>query len=146
MVPLQSGFGRAAVTHLDTTFVVDLLRERRRGEAGPAHRRLESMVDEPMALSVHVACELQAGAALASDPESERSKVDALLEALEVVAPDHDFARSYGDALAELRRRGQTVPTMDLLIATAALGHDASLVTRNARDFDRIPGLRVVGY
>lgn len=134
------------MTHLDTTFVVDLLRERRRGEAGPAHRLLEELADESLAVSVHVACELHAGAALAGDPVSERSKVDALLGALEVVVPDDAFAHRYGDALAELRRRGQTVPTMDLLIATAALGHDAPLVTRNARDFDRVPGLRVVGY
>lgn len=134
------------MTHLDTTFVVDLLRERRRGEAGPASRLLDDLADEPLAVSVHVACELQAGAALSADPATERSKVDALLAALEVVTPDDGFARRYGDSLAELRRRGQSVPTMDLLIATAALGHDAPLVTRNARDFDRVPGLRVVGY
>ncbi len=48
--------------------------------------------------------------------------------------------------LAELRRRGQVIATMDLLIATAALGHEAPLVTRNARDFDRVPGLLVIGY
>ena len=35
---------------------------------------------------------------------------------------------------------------MDLLIATAALVDDAPIITRNVRDFSRIPGLRVVGY
>jgi predicted nucleic acid-binding protein len=35
---------------------------------------------------------------------------------------------------------------MDLLIATAALIDDAPLVTRNVKDFSRVPGLRVVGY
>lgn len=35
---------------------------------------------------------------------------------------------------------------MDLLIATAALEDGAPLLTRNARDFERIPGLRVLGY
>jgi tRNA(fMet)-specific endonuclease VapC len=136
------------LTHLDTSFIVDLLREARAGrsEDGPAHRLLATLADEPLAVSVHVACELHAGVALSDDPASEGPKVDALLGALEVVRPDDGFAQRYGVTLAELRRRGQTVPTMDLLIATAALGHDADLVTRNARDFDRIPGLRVAGY
>jgi predicted nucleic acid-binding protein len=35
---------------------------------------------------------------------------------------------------------------MDLLVATAAIIEDASLVTRNVKDFSRIPGLRVVSY
>ena len=32
---------------------------------------------------------------------------------------------------------------MDLLIATAAILEDAPLVTRNVKDFSRIPGMRV---
>jgi predicted nucleic acid-binding protein len=35
---------------------------------------------------------------------------------------------------------------MDLLIGTAALLDDAALVTRNVKDFARIPGLRVLSY
>jgi predicted nucleic acid-binding protein len=35
---------------------------------------------------------------------------------------------------------------MDLLIATAAVLDEAPLVTRNARDFARVPGLELVGY
>jgi predicted nucleic acid-binding protein len=35
---------------------------------------------------------------------------------------------------------------MDLLIATAAIVEDASLVTRKVKDFSRIPGLRIMRY
>ena len=35
---------------------------------------------------------------------------------------------------------------MDLLIAAAARTHDAPIVTRNTRDFERVPGLDVVTY
>ncbi len=35
---------------------------------------------------------------------------------------------------------------MDLLIATGARTHDAPVVTRNVRDFERVPGLDVVSY
>ena len=134
------------MTHLDTSFLVDLLREATRGTKGPAHRLLERLAEEPLAVSVHVACELYAGAELAEAPDSERSKVDALLAALDVVVPDDNFPRRYGEVLAELQPRGEAIATMDLLIAAAALGHGAPLVTRNARHFDRVPGLLVMGY
>jgi predicted nucleic acid-binding protein len=35
---------------------------------------------------------------------------------------------------------------MDLLIATAATLDDAPLVTRNVKDFSRVPGVRVLRY
>ena len=69
------------MTHLDTSFLVDLLRESGRGEPGPAHALLATLADEPLAVSVHVACELYAGAELAKTPETERAKVDSLLAA-----------------------------------------------------------------
>ena len=35
------------------------------------------------------------------------------------------------------------IGTMDLKIAATALAHDAVLLTRNIRDFSRVPGLRI---
>jgi len=134
------------VTHLDTSFLMDLLREGAGGREGPAHALLEGLADEELVVSVHVACELFAGAEMSRKPTRERERVAALLGALQVVYPTDRFAARYGQVLAELRRRGETVPTMDLLIGTAALVDDSPLVTRNARDFERLPGLRVVGY
>lgn len=107
---------------------------------------LEKLAEEPLAVSLYVACELHAGAALAREPDAERTKIEALLGSLDVVEPDERLPLRYADILAELRRRGQAIATMDLLIAATALGHGAPLVTRNARDFDRVPGLVVVGY
>lgn len=107
---------------------------------------LERLSDEALGVSLHVACELYAGAELADAADAERAKVETLLAALDVVQPDDLFPQRYGRVLAELRRRGQTISTMDLLIAATALGVDAALVTRNTRDFERVPGLRVIGY
>ncbi len=134
------------MTHLDTSFVVDLLREAARGEEGPAHAVLDRLAEEELAVSVHVACELYAGAELADDPEVERTRVASLLKALQVVHTGDRFAPLYGALLAELRRRGETVSTMDLLIATAARTHEAAVVTRNTSDFERVPRLDVVSY
>ncbi len=42
-----------------------------------------------------------------------------------------------------LLQRGISVPVMDLMIASAALVHDLTLVTHNTADFRNIPGLRL---
>jgi predicted nucleic acid-binding protein len=60
--------------------------------------------------------------------------------------PGEDFPRFYGKLLADLRRPGAAIHTMDLLIATAALRDEAPLVTRNTRHDSGIPGLDLMGY
>jgi predicted nucleic acid-binding protein len=135
------------VTHLDSAFLVDLQRETARGRPGGALDWIEAADDrEILAVSVHVVCELRAGAELARQPLKELEKLDTLLSGLLIVYPDDRFAAQYARLVAALRRMGKPLPTMDLLIATAALLDDAPLVTRNTRDFSRVPGLRVVGY
>lgn len=42
----------------------------------------------------------------------------------------------------QLRKAGVRIGTMDLKIACIALEHDALLLTRNAVDFSKVPGLR----
>ena len=132
--------------HLDTSFLVDLLRERARSSDGPATGVLDSLLQEPLAISVFVACELEAGVELARDPLSERTKVAELLAGLWVAYPEKRFPATYGKLLAATRRSGGAVPTMDLLIGTTAVLADSVLVTRNPRDFERIPGLTVRAY
>lgn len=133
--------------HLDTSFLVDLLRERREETRGGAGALLEGrLATEELAISVHVVCELHAGAELASNRRRERERVRGLCASLHVSVPDEEFPRTYGRLLAHLRREGEPVATMDLLIATAAVHVDAPLVTRNVRHFSRIPGLELIDY
>jgi tRNA(fMet)-specific endonuclease VapC len=47
------------------------------------------------------------------------------------------------DRFQELRREHIRIGTMDLKIASIALVHHAVLLSRNLRDFQRVPGLRV---
>lgn len=125
---------------------MDLLREARKGGVGPAHRFLEQRPDEEVRIAFVVACELHAGAAASVDPGGEAERVEILLAGLQQVTPDHRFPAIYGELFAELRRRGRPVAAMDLLIGAAAVADGAPLVTRNLRDFEPIPGLRLLSY
>ena len=135
------------MTHLDSTVLIDLLRETGRERPGAAFDVMESLGDDEMlAVSVHVVCELRAGAELARRPAREHEALNQLLSGLSVAYPDARFAPMYGTLLASTERTGGRIATMDLLIATAAILDDAQLVTRNAKDFMRVPGLRILPY
>lgn len=133
--------------HLDTSFLIDLLRETSAGRPGPALALIESLDPaELLGVSVHVVCELRAGAELARQPLREHEALDELLSGLLVSYPGDRFAAAYGRLLAATSRGGRQVAAMDLLIATAAMLDDAPLVTRNVKDFARVPGLRLLRY
>jgi tRNA(fMet)-specific endonuclease VapC len=134
------------VIHLDTSFLVDLLREAARGAAGPASRFLGGVSDEELRMSVFVACELAAGAAMSTKPSEEKRKVDRLCSSLSIDFPDERFPAAYGSLLSAQGRGSGRISTMDLLIATSAVIAEASLVTRNAKDFSRVPGLDILSY
>jgi tRNA(fMet)-specific endonuclease VapC len=134
------------VIHLDTSFLVDLLRENARGSAGPATRRIDALGDEDLWISVHVACELFAGAERSDRAPTERQRVAAVCSGLHLAVPDDQFPEVFGRLWASLARRGASIGTMDLLIATAAVCAEAPLLTGNTREFRRIPGLELVSY
>ena len=135
------------MTHLDSSFLIDLLREHVRERPGPAFDCIESLDPaEALGVSVHVLCELRAGAELTKRPLAEHETLDRVLSGLLVVYPDERFAAAYGRLYAVTSRRGTPMSSMDLLIATAATLDDAQLVTRNVKDFGRVPGLRLLDY
>jgi len=53
-----------------------------------------------------------------------------------------DYDRAADDLVESLRRQGIRIGTQDLRIAAIALTHNAIVVTRNARDFGLVPGLK----
>jgi tRNA(fMet)-specific endonuclease VapC len=134
------------VIHVDTSFLIDLLREQSRRAEGPATSWLSAHADAALGVSVFVACELFAGAAGAEHPAREHQRVRELLSAVATIYPDDRFAERYGEVVDRLQSRGRTVAQMDLLIALTAIVDGASLVTANRRHFEVVPDLTVMAY
>jgi predicted nucleic acid-binding protein len=135
------------VIQFDSSYLIDLHDELVLQRPGPALDLIESLDPaELLAASVHVVAELRVGPELAKHQLRSHEALDRLLAGVLVVYPDERFAASYARLWAATNRRGRNVATMDLLIATSAIIHDAPLVTNNVRDFSRVPGLRIMRY
>jgi len=57
-----------------------------------------------------------------------------------------EIAEESSKVQAQMQRRGETPGLNDLYIASTALTLKLALVTRNAQDFRRIPGLKIETY
>ena len=123
---------------LDTSIVSDLLRNPR----GVVVSRVASVGESTVCTSIVVAAELRFGAVKSGSPKL-ADRVDRILSALEVLPLQSPADRHYGDLRQKLARRGLPIGPNDLLIAAHARALDLTVVTANAREFSRVPGLRV---
>ena len=69
--------------------------------------------------------------------------VESMIAAISVIPFDLACARTLARIGADLRSRGITIATNDLMIAATALTRGMTVVTRDRRSFPRIPGLEV---
>lgn len=131
---------------LDTSFCIDLMRERSRKHRGAATAKLHALGNTPLYASVFVMCELHAGARMSAHPDKELRKIALLAERLHMVYPGPAFAVAYGETEAHIRKNGSPVPTMDLLIGVIAKSYGMPILTRDASHFSRIPELVIETY
>ena len=91
-------------------------------------------------------CDVVTCEALSRGGEVEIAAVAKLLQALEYVALSPDGAKQAGDRRRGLLEAGARRPsTTDALIASLAQSLEATVVTRNVRDFEPY-GVSVLGY
>jgi tRNA(fMet)-specific endonuclease VapC len=72
--------------------------------------------------------------------------VNEFLLPLERVAFDENSALVYGDIRVELELTGKIIGANDLFIAAHAKSIDATLITNNTKEFDRVPDLKVENW
>jgi tRNA(fMet)-specific endonuclease VapC len=108
---------------------------------------LESLEDEPLALSAVTASELLYGLHRAQTT-AQRDRRNAYLEAIftemTVLAFDLAVAQVHAVMSAELDRSGRRVGAHDLIIAATAMANGYRVATRDLRSFPKIQGLETV--
>ncbi len=93
-------------------------------------------------LSGMVAAELRFGAAKLASPKF-KAAVEAWLAGFELRPWPLEATHQYAHIRTSLERIGQPIGGMNLMLAAHALAEDSVLVTNNAREFLRVPGLAV---
>ena len=121
---------------LDSSLLID----HSRGRPGAAEL-VESLFSEPNDLYT---CDVFVTEALSGGTAEEREVIRALIRVLEYVATHPDAAAWAGDARWERRTAGPR-SLADAIIAGVAWSLEATVLTRNPRDFERL-GVPVRSY
>jgi toxin FitB len=62
---------------------------------------------------------------------------ETVIETIECIPWDATISQRWAALVVELKRKGETVPLLDGMIAATALQHDLIVATRNTRDFQK---------
>ena len=125
---------------LDANTVIALLENRSANLARHVRRHMASDI----AISAIVLHELFFGAFKSPATTENIPRVDALR--FEVLQFDKEDARQAGEVRALLAATGSPIGPYDILIAGQAISRNRVVVTRNTREFARVPGLQIENW
>ena len=107
---------------------------------------LSTLGNEVAAISVITVSELMHGVhrATAAHEPRRRAFVEGLLSTFIAIPVTDAVALEHARLWALLEEQSSMIGPHDLWIAATAVAHSLGIVTRNAAEFARVPGLRVV--
>jgi tRNA(fMet)-specific endonuclease VapC len=123
---------------LDTNICSYILRQRPMGMV----ERFARLNRDQLWLSAVVAAELRYGAARLGQARF-HATVEAWLAGFEVRDWSSNASHHYAALRTALEKQGKPIGGMDMMIAAHAMAEDSVLITNNAREFHRVPGLAV---
>lgn len=116
-------------------------------------RSNEAVLQKLRATPVNAACisaiaesELRFGVETSPRRQVDLAALETFLRYTQVLDYPAAAARDYGEIRAYLKLTGAMIGANDLLIAAHARCLGLTLVTNNAREFNRVPGLRIENW
>jgi tRNA(fMet)-specific endonuclease VapC len=109
-------------------------------------KKLRSFDIADIVISAITHSEFEYGVTKSSRRKKNQEALTQFLSPLEIVPYDNKAAVNYGQIRSHLERKGAILGAMDLLIGVHAQSIPVTLVTKNLREFKRIPGLRVENW
>jgi tRNA(fMet)-specific endonuclease VapC len=129
---------------LDTTFLADLIRKN-----PDANKKLNNLAKQSDSLSTTIinSAELFYGAHKSKSVDTEKAKLKLVLSRFLVFEMDEVSAEKFGEILSKLDKQGQKIADRDIMIAAIAITKGENvIVTRNKKDFEKIPQLTIQTY
>lgn len=113
---------------------------------GSVADRLLAQAPSDICIPTVVLYELETGIAKSNAPQKRRAQLQAVLDVVQVLPFDEPSAHTTAQLRATLEQQGQMIGLLDILIAGTALTAGCTLVTRNLKEFQRVPGLLVENW
>ena len=126
---------------LDTNILSDLVRN----PQGVVAAQITKAGEHTVCTSIIVAAELRYGA-IKSNSAKLAERIDLILSALEILPLETPADQEYASLPHHLTGQGTPIGPNDLLIAAHALANDLTVITANAGEFSRVPGLEVENW
>lgn len=104
---------------------------------------LERLASGRISVSYISVAELYEGAFNSSNPQARLVVFRHFLSPYTILNLNDGIAEQFAEVRAFLRRRGEMVPDLDLMIGATALYYDLTMLTFNLRHFQRIPDLKL---
>lgn len=117
-----------------------------RSRTGALWDRLDQLPEQSAAISVITLGELQFGATLKPLAIRIVAQLEKLLRCLPVLSLTPETCLHYARIRSDLQRKGTPIGPNDLWIASHAMAHKLTLVTRNTREFARVDGLKLENW
>lgn len=113
---------------------------------GAVRSHIAQHKDTDINLCTPVLWELLTGAFKSQAPHSQMTRLEAVKSRFDVLPFDLAAAQQAAKARAYLERQGTPIGPVDTMITGIALANNLTLVTRNIREFERVPGLQVENW
>ncbi len=97
-------------------------------------------------ISTLTIAELEYGVENSNQIERNRIALLQFISIFQVLAFDDAAAIHYGRLKSKLKRAGQRIGPIDMLLAAQALAADLTMVTNNGNEFARVGGLRLADW
>jgi len=114
--------------------------------AGQVREHIRQHEDQDFKLCTPVLWELLTGANKSRDSSTQHARLALFQARFELLPFDPAAARHAAQVRAQLEAQGTPIGAIDTMIAGVALANGLILVTRNVREFARVPGLQIQNW
>lgn len=125
---------------VDTDWLIDVL-----SGVESASTTLNALSFDGAGVSIVTVGELYEGSIYAPNSGAVLQRYREFLAPFPVVDLSDSAMYQFATVRARLRRTGNLIPDLDLLIAASAIDRGLTLVTRNVRHYRRVEGLTIFG-
>src|SRR6266852_3202311 len=123
---------------VDSDYVADYL-----GVNPAAIKLLSSFAKDDLSISLITYGEIYEGIHFGRDPQKITDVFHRFLRPVVILPLTQPIMQQFARIRGELRRTGKIIGDFDILIASTAIQHHLTLLTRNIRDYQRIPDLKL---